>query len=238
MGNLADNGKPLNIKYISENLEEEIKKSKNLIKAHKEIIKFSINKLKEDVFQTTIWDYKNILSIIKSENITSEDLKELGLFPDKSLEKFNAHKMQSRLEKNHTLFDEIENYRKYGDVEEELKKKYSDKGVKKLVADDWYLNQYKDVEDFRKKGTKEPLIYEEKFDKITPEGLTYWEKPLSPTKSGTRKEEVLVSPDILQKMWVLRRILISMGASDAMDFLLDKIKYTKDNEEFFRTMNN
>lgn len=195
MGNLADNGKPLNIKYISENLEEEIKKSKNLIKAHKEIIKFSINKLKEDVFQTTIWDYKNILSIIKSENITSEDLKELGLFPDKSLEKFNAHKMQSRLEKNHTLFDEIENYRKYGDVEEELKKKYSDKGVKKLVADDWYLNQYKDVEDFRKKGTKEPLIYEEKFDKITPEGLTYWEKPLSPTKSGTRKRQIIVFND-------------------------------------------
>lgn len=195
MGNLADNGKPLNITYISEKLEDEIKKSKNLIKAHKEILKFSINKLKEDVFQTTIWDYKNILSIIKSENITAIDLKELGLFPDDNLEDYNAHGMQSRLNKNHTLYDEIENYRKYGDVEEELKKRYSDKGVKKLIADEWYLNQYKDVEDFRKKGVKEPLIYEEDFDKITPEGLIYWEKPLSSTISGSRKRQIIVFND-------------------------------------------
>jgi transcription termination factor Rho len=39
-------------------------------------------------------------------------------------------------------------------------------------------------------------------------------------------------------MWVLRRILVSMGAADAMDFLLDKIKNTKSNSEFFETMNN
>ncbi len=195
MGNLADKGKPLNIVYISEKLEDEIKKSKNLEKAHKEIIKFSINKLKEDIFQTTIWDYKNILSIIKSEIITSEDLKELGLFPDDSLERYNAQKMQSRLNDNHMLFDEIENYRKYGDVEEELKKRYSDKGVKKLVADDWYLNQYKDVKDYRKKGVKVPLIYEENFDKITPEGLTYWEKPLTSTKAGSRKRQIIVFND-------------------------------------------
>jgi len=195
MGNLADNGKPLNINYLSENLEDEIKKSKNLVKAHKEILKFSINKLKEDIFQTTIWDYKNILSIIKSEKITSEDLKELSLFPDDSLGDYNAHKMQSRLNENHTLFDEIDNYRRYGDVEEELKKRYSDKGVKNLKADDWYLTQYKDVKDFRKKGVKVPLNYEENFDKITPEGLIYWEKPLSSTKSGNRKRQILVFND-------------------------------------------
>ncbi|MBU1175990.1 MAG: transcription termination factor Rho [Alphaproteobacteria bacterium] len=56
-------------------------------------------------------------------------------------------------------------------------------------------------------------------------------------KSGTRKEELLVEPDILKKMYVLRRILNPMGTVDAMEFLLDKLKQTKSNSEFFESMN-
>jgi len=56
-------------------------------------------------------------------------------------------------------------------------------------------------------------------------------------KSGTRKEELLVEKANLAKMWVLRRILMQMGTVDAMEFLLDKIKDTKTNEDFFATMN-
>jgi transcription termination factor Rho len=56
-------------------------------------------------------------------------------------------------------------------------------------------------------------------------------------KSGTRKEELLVPKDQLSKMWVLRRILMQMGTVDAMEFLLDKIKDSKTNEDFFATMN-
>lgn len=56
-------------------------------------------------------------------------------------------------------------------------------------------------------------------------------------KSGTRKEELLVPKDQLSKMWVLRRILMQMGTIDAMEFLLDKIKDSKTNEDFFATMN-
>ncbi len=55
-------------------------------------------------------------------------------------------------------------------------------------------------------------------------------------KSGTRKEELLVGQD-LQKMWVLRRILNPMGTVDAIEFLLGKLKGTKNNDEFFRSMN-
>ena len=57
------------------------------------------------------------------------------------------------------------------------------------------------------------------------------------TKSGTRKEELLVQKDILSKMWVLRRILMQMGPVDAMEFLVDKLKQSKSNEDFFRAMN-
>ena len=56
-------------------------------------------------------------------------------------------------------------------------------------------------------------------------------------KSGTRKEELLVGKDQLSKMWVLRRILMQMGTIDAMEFLLDKMKDSKTNEDFFATMN-
>jgi transcription termination factor Rho len=56
-------------------------------------------------------------------------------------------------------------------------------------------------------------------------------------KSGTRKEELLVDQGILTKMWVLRRILMQMGTIDAMQFLLDKMKDAKSNEDFFASMN-
>ncbi|MCZ8018949.1 transcription termination factor Rho [Novosphingobium sp.] len=56
-------------------------------------------------------------------------------------------------------------------------------------------------------------------------------------KSGTRKEELLVGKDKLSKMWVLRRILMQMGTIDAMEFLLDKMKDSKTNEDFFAGMN-
>ena len=57
------------------------------------------------------------------------------------------------------------------------------------------------------------------------------------TKSGTRKEELLVDKGMLSKMWVLRRILNPMGTVDAMEFLLDKLKYSKTNQDFFDAMN-
>ncbi len=56
-------------------------------------------------------------------------------------------------------------------------------------------------------------------------------------KSGTRKEELLVEKNVLQKMYVLRRILNPMGPTDAIEFLLDKLKSTKTNSEFFDAMN-
>ncbi len=55
-------------------------------------------------------------------------------------------------------------------------------------------------------------------------------------RSGTRREELLLKPDVLQKMWVLRKLLYNMDDMEAMEFLLDKIKATKNNAEFFDAM--
>lgn len=57
------------------------------------------------------------------------------------------------------------------------------------------------------------------------------------TKSGTRKEELLVDQKTLSKMWVLRRILDPMGTQDGMEFLLDKLRESKNNDDFFDRMN-
>ncbi|WP_033310417.1 MULTISPECIES: transcription termination factor Rho [Euryhalocaulis] len=57
------------------------------------------------------------------------------------------------------------------------------------------------------------------------------------TKSGTRKEELLVPKEHLQKMYILRRILNPMGTMDAIEFLIDKLKSSKTNDDFFESMN-
>mgnify|MGYP001196276159 FL=1 len=55
-------------------------------------------------------------------------------------------------------------------------------------------------------------------------------------KSGTRREELLTSPEELQRMWILRKFMHSMDEIEAVEFLLDKLKTTKTNNEFFDSM--
>ena len=55
-------------------------------------------------------------------------------------------------------------------------------------------------------------------------------------RSGTRREELLLVPAVLQKMWILRKLLYNMDDMEAMEFLLDKVKATKNNGEFFDAM--
>ena len=56
-------------------------------------------------------------------------------------------------------------------------------------------------------------------------------------RSGTRKEELLLTPMELQRVWILRKLLNEMNPIEAMEFLIDKMKKTKDNREFLKTMN-
>ena len=55
-------------------------------------------------------------------------------------------------------------------------------------------------------------------------------------RSGTRREELLMEPDELQKIWILRKVLHSMDELDAMEFMLNKLKSSKTNSEFFESM--
>jgi transcription termination factor Rho len=55
-------------------------------------------------------------------------------------------------------------------------------------------------------------------------------------RSGTRREELLLGAEPLQKIWILRKLLHSMDETAAMEFMLDKMKSTKSNDEFFQSM--
>ena len=85
-------------------------------------------------------------------------------------------------------------------------------------------------EEFKGTGNSEIILDRKLADKRTFPAMDI-------TKSGTRKEELLVDRGTLSKMWVLRRILTPMGVTDAMEFLVDKIKDTKSNPDFFASMN-
>jgi len=85
-------------------------------------------------------------------------------------------------------------------------------------------------EEFKGTGNSEIILDRKLSDRRT------W-PTIDITKSGTRKEELLVDQAVLSKMWVLRRILMPMGVTDAMDFLLEKLKHAKTNSDFFDSMN-
>jgi transcription termination factor Rho len=85
-------------------------------------------------------------------------------------------------------------------------------------------------EEFKGTGNSEIVLDRKLADKRTFPAIDI-------AKSGTRKEELLVDKGTLSKMWVLRRILNPMGTADAVDFLIDKMKHTKNNADFFQSMN-
>jgi transcription termination factor Rho len=85
-------------------------------------------------------------------------------------------------------------------------------------------------EEFKGTGNSEIILDRKLTDKRT------WPS-IDITRSGTRKEELLVDKATLSKMWVLRRVLMPMGVVDAMEFLLDKLRSSRNNSEFFEAMN-
>ena len=85
-------------------------------------------------------------------------------------------------------------------------------------------------EEFKGTGNSELILDRKVADKRTFPAIDI-------TRSGTRKEELLTDPQQLKKMYILRRILNPMGTMDAIDFLLDKLRSTKTNGEFFDSMN-
>ena len=85
-------------------------------------------------------------------------------------------------------------------------------------------------EEFKGTGNSEIVLDRKVADKRTYPSMDV-------LKSGTRKEDLLIPKEDLQKIFILRRILAPMGTTEAIEFLIDKLKQTKNNSEFFDSMN-
>lgn len=190
---LRREGMPFNVKFISSNLKDEINKS-NLSKVDKEIAKFYIEKKLDDLYNTSLWDYEEILTILGKSSIDKEDYEKIGLFTDKSLETHTVKGIRKRLEDNYKFFESVENIQEYENKEEQLLKVFDEKGVDKLKKDNWRELDYeiikKSVE--ANKVQDKPLLYIENEEKNITDEVFYWERAKSETASGRRKRNIIV----------------------------------------------
>lgn len=196
MRDLESKGLPFDVNLISKNLVSEIEESKELSKVNKEITKFYLSKKEEDLFQTNLWDYEEILSILDNGKIDREDYVKLGLFPDEELKEFpNVRSIRSRLSENSDMYEDVKIIKNSGDSKSKLEKKFDSIGVKALNDDEnWSFVDFKLLKKSAEslKKNKKTLLYIENNNKFTNEGLTYWEKAKSHTAAGQRTRYILI----------------------------------------------
>ena len=195
MRNLEKEDMPLNINMIKDNLKDEIDSSKKLSKIDKVITKFYLDKKIEDAFQTTLWDYEDILSIINKGEIEEKDYKNLGLFPDSMLDSYKSPKAkENRLKENADNFNYVNLCNQYDNKKEELEKRYDSAGVNLLIKDDWPTVDFNKIHKSHEKllNFTKTLNYQENLNKFTNEGCLYWEKSLKTTAAGRRKRQIIV----------------------------------------------
>ena len=192
---LQKEGMPLNVKSISDNLENEIDKSRDLNKADKQILKFSLNIIEEEYYQTTLWDYEPILTVIKKGHVDDEDFRKFNLFKDDQLHNLSPAKMDKRLKENYDTYSDVSEYSQYEEKKEKLEKNFTARGVEVLSKKEWYKTKWKLVKHYKDEFEKQkkPLKYIENPDKVSENGLDFWERP---TGTGKRNKNIIVfNPD-------------------------------------------
>ena len=198
MSNLQKEGMPLYMGTIAENLEDDVESSE-LNNENKSIVSYYIRKKAEEYSEmisskTTLEDYKDVLGVINEGSINEDNLKKLGFFPDKKLKNLSPSKMNKRIKKNYNIFNKVSNINQYENNEKELSKLFSETGVKELKKN-WESVDFSNVEKYMedlKKSNNQNFKYIENEDKITEDGLVYWEKPQKDTPAGKRKRQIII----------------------------------------------
>ncbi|WHY94710.1 DNA phosphorothioation-dependent restriction protein DptH [Neobacillus cucumis] len=197
---LQKEGMPFHVKSITKTLKEEIENS-NLSRAEKEVVNFFLKNKEEDmVLQPALWDFAEVLALIYQGNIKEKDYSNLGLFYDDNLNQFKPAQMRKRLEENNELFEKIQHFHQYDNLNQQLEKLFDDKGVSRLKKDNWKEEKYTFVKESHEKNSKNPpLGYLEATKKFTEEGLQFWEKAQLETNAGQRKRHIIVfNPERLE----------------------------------------
>lgn len=196
--NLEEQGMPFNRDFISSKLGVDIKNSP-LSDLESKILEVYLNNMEDKIYESTLWDYEDVLAIINKGFIAIDEYNKLDMFPDSHLENAPKNKWEKRIKKNNELYLEIEEEVQENKYEEYLEKNFDNSGIDKLKdKENWFntdfqilIQSQENFNDMRKKinylnGNN--LFIEGK----TKEGLVFWEKPKSETTSGKRKRDILI----------------------------------------------
>ena len=193
MVNLQDEGYPFSLNYISNNLSDDIQKS-NLSSFDRDVLNvFLENNTERALYKSTLWDFEEVLSIIKKEKIDQDDFKGLDMFYDSGLSSIsNSASRKNRIRDNRKLFLEIDDVANFDEFEPKIEKIFDKKGISELTDnEDWRQADYKVLltsrEDYAKKTGKIRYV-----DSKIKNGLLYWEKPEKDTIAGKRKRHIVI----------------------------------------------
>ena len=194
MIDLQDEGYPFNIDFISSNLKSDIIKAK-LSPIDSDILTVFLANITENTFyKRTIWDLKDVLSIINKGKIETQDYKGLDLFFDSGLEFLpDSRSRQSRLKENMDLFLYIDDVVNFEDFDKNIGKKFDNKGIRELTKnhENWYESDFKvlyeSMEEYKKK-TKKIKYKHASIDN----NLELWDKPEKESPAMRRRRHVLV----------------------------------------------
>ncbi|UXV35194.1 hypothetical protein MUA90_01220 [Staphylococcus sp. IVB6181] len=195
---LAKQGAPFHTRTLRNNLKKQVENTQNNLKDHEKIImNFVIeNTFDDELVKYTLMDFEAVFSIIEQGSINKENYHQLGLFEDKQIDTFADKEIQTRLETNKTLFDDVNYYHDRGNPRESLEENFDrDSVVNELAKDDWYEMDFETVKNSKEamdKLKKVDMDYlEEDFLKQF-KNIEVWDKPKGKTRVQRRERSIII----------------------------------------------
>ncbi|WP_256003488.1 FtsK/SpoIIIE domain-containing protein [Pedobacter deserti] len=191
---LSDTGMPLNIDFIRASIHKKIN-SDDVFKPHeKHLLNFKLAKIgvgNSDDY--SLFNYSIFLQVLGKQRIESEDYVKLGLFQDSKLVSLNKEEAEKRLRKNEEWFEDINTGHQYGGLEKKLEKEFSQKGVDRLLEDDWTKYDLTELIHWEnEKAETKNISYLENTSGRSDDLLVLWDKASGATVAKSRIRNLVV----------------------------------------------
>ncbi|WP_026262138.1 FtsK/SpoIIIE domain-containing protein [Spirosoma panaciterrae] len=192
--NLMEAGMPLSRVEVQTSIKKSISELTTIQNHEKtllEILLTSIQEKSDGLY--SLFDYTAFFDILGKKRIAQNDYMPLGIFPDKGLALSNTKdEIRKRLFRNKELFEEISTGVQYGNLEKILERNFSPAGVEKLQKDDWYLNDFTQLEAWEQEKDKAETI-EYLNSSVASENMIHWDRSEDEESvSKSRKRHLIV----------------------------------------------
>ncbi|WP_461673161.1 DNA phosphorothioation-dependent restriction protein DptH [Priestia megaterium] len=190
---LQDTSMPLSKKAIEAIITTAIAESE-LDQVAKDVLSFAFSKIGERTNDThySIFEYEEILSAI-SAGVSLDHYQSLGLFYDEALKGYDHKAREERLKENYELFKFIHEVESFGDMSNDLEKKFDEEGINTILNKEWKKIDFRIIkQSHHNKVSMVPPTYIEELLKVTNEGLEYWERAEGQSKAKNRKRHLII----------------------------------------------